>query len=54
VTISNPDLLSSSTPGLLLEYEAENNAHQIKLEVRKPLVVSISQKREELRLYNIV
>jgi hypothetical protein len=40
--------------GLILEQEAEKWTHLIGLDVRKPLVVSISQRSEERRLYNPV
>jgi hypothetical protein len=39
---------------LILEYEAEKSTNLNELEIRKPLVVSISQRSEELRLYNLV
>jgi hypothetical protein len=37
-----------------LNKEAEITTYLIELEVRKPLVVSISQRIEELILYNLV
>jgi hypothetical protein len=40
--------------GLILDYEAEKRMCLIELNARKPLVVSISQRSEELRLYNLV
>jgi hypothetical protein len=40
--------------GLILEQEAEKSAYLNELDVRKSLVVSISQRSEELRLYNLV
>jgi hypothetical protein len=40
-------------PGLILE-EAEKSTHLMELDVRKPLVGSIPQTNEELRLYNLV
>jgi hypothetical protein len=40
--------------GLILEYGAEKNTYLIELNVRKPLVVSILQRREKLRFYNVV
>ncbi len=40
--------------GLILEWEAEKSAYLTKLNVRKPLVVSISQRSEERLLYNLV
>jgi hypothetical protein len=54
VTISNPNLLSSSetavNPGIKSRKSTYLNDH----DVRKPLVLSISQISEELRLYNLV
>jgi hypothetical protein len=35
------------------EYEAGNGTYLNELDARKPLVVSISQKSEELRLHNL-
>jgi hypothetical protein len=40
--------------GLIQEYEAEKITYMNELLVRKPLVISISQRSEELRLYNLV
>jgi electron transfer flavoprotein alpha/beta subunit len=40
--------------GLILEQEAEKSTYLNELDVRKPLVISISQRSEELRLYNLV
>jgi hypothetical protein len=40
--------------GLILEEEAEESIYLNELDVRKPLVVSISQRSDELRLYNLV
>jgi hypothetical protein len=40
--------------GLIPEQEAERSTYLIELNVRKPLVVTISQRSEELRLYNLV
>jgi hypothetical protein len=37
-----------------LEQKAEKSTYLNELDVRKPLVVSISQRSEELRLYNLV
>jgi hypothetical protein len=51
VTISNPDSISSSETG---DKEAVKNTYLIELDVRKPLVASISHRSEELRLYNLV
>jgi hypothetical protein len=39
---------------LMLERKAEKNTYVNELGVRKPLVVSISQRSEELRLSNLV
>jgi hypothetical protein len=55
LTISNPDSLSSSETGVnpgIRSYEKSTYLNE--LDVRKQLVVSISQRREELRLYNLV
>ncbi len=40
--------------GFILDYETEKSTYLNELDVRKPLVVSISQGSEELRLYNLV
>jgi hypothetical protein len=40
--------------GLILEEEAGKITCLNELDVRRPLVVSISQRSEELRLYNLV
>jgi hypothetical protein len=40
--------------GLILEQDAEESFYLNELDVRKPLVVSISQRSEELRFYNLV
>jgi hypothetical protein len=40
--------------GLILEQEAEKSTYLNELDVRKPFVASISQRSEELRLYNLV
>jgi hypothetical protein len=53
VTISNPDLLSSNETGVNPGIRSWKK-HLNELDVRKPLVVSISQRSEELRLYNLV
>jgi hypothetical protein len=55
-TFSNPDALSSSETGVNpgIKGLKEKNTHPYKLDVRKPLVVPISQRIEELRLYNLV
>jgi hypothetical protein len=39
--------------GFILEQEAENGTYLNELDVRKPLVESVSQTSEELRLYNL-
>jgi hypothetical protein len=54
MTIRNPDLLSSSGTGVNPGIRSWKSTCLIELDVRKPLVVSISQKSEELRLYNLV
>jgi hypothetical protein len=40
--------------GLLQEKEAENSANPSELDFRKPLLLSILQISEELRLYNLL
>jgi hypothetical protein len=37
-----------------MEHEAEKSTYLIELDARKPLMVSISQRSEELRLDNLV
>jgi hypothetical protein len=54
MTISNPDSLSSSETGVNPGIKAVKSAYLHELDVRKPLVVTISQRSEELRLYNLV
>jgi hypothetical protein len=55
VITSNPDLLSiSSETGINARIRSWKGAYQMELNVRKPLVVSISQRREEPRLDNLV
>jgi hypothetical protein len=54
VAISNPHLLSSSKTGFNPGIRSLKNTHLNGLDVRKPLVVSISQKSAELRLNNLV
>ncbi len=56
VTISNSDSFSSILKqGLIcLGQEAEKSTCLNELDIRKQLVVSISQRSEELRLYNLV
>jgi hypothetical protein len=51
VTISKPNSLSSIETGVNPEI---TSTHLNELHVRKPLVVSISQRSEELRLDNLV
>jgi hypothetical protein len=41
-------------PGLNLEHEAEKFTSLNEFDVRKPLVISISRRREEQRLYSLV
>jgi hypothetical protein len=50
VTISNPDLLSSSETGVNPGLRSWKNTNLNELNVRKPLVVSASKRSEELRL----
>jgi hypothetical protein len=40
--------------GSILEIEAKKSTYLNELDFRKPLVESISQRSEELRLYNLV
>jgi hypothetical protein len=54
VTISNPDLLSTVKQELILEEEAGRSTYLNELNARRPLVVSISQRSEKLRLYHLV
>jgi hypothetical protein len=54
VTISNPDSLLAVKQGLILEWEAVKNHSSDWAHVRKPLVVSMSRRNEELRLHNQV
>jgi hypothetical protein len=54
VTISNADSLSSSETGVNPGIKSGKSTYLNELDVRKPLVVSISQRSEELRLYNLV
>jgi hypothetical protein len=39
---------------IILGYEAEKNIHLNELNIRKPLVVSISQRSEDMRLNNLI
>ncbi len=54
VTISNPDSPSSSETGVNPGIMSWKSTCLIELDVRKPLVVSMSQRSEEMRLYNLV
>jgi hypothetical protein len=54
VTISNPCLLSSSETDVNPGIRSWKSTSLYELHVTKPLVVSISQSSEELRLYNLV
>jgi hypothetical protein len=50
VTISNPHLLPSGEPGVNLGIRSWKSTRLIELDVRKPLVISISERSEELTL----
>ncbi len=54
VTISNPDSLSSNASGVNPGIESWKSTHLNELDAKKPLVVYISQRGEELGLYNLV
>ncbi len=54
VTTSNPDSLSSSETAVNPGKTAEKSTCMNELGARNQLVVSISQKRSEQRLYNVV
>jgi hypothetical protein len=54
VTILNPDPLFSSGTGVNPGIRSEKSIYLKELDARKPLVVSISLRTEELRLYNLV
>ncbi len=54
VTISNLDSFSSSETAVNPEIGSWKSSYLIELDVRKPLVVFISQRSEQLRLYNLV
>jgi hypothetical protein len=54
VTIPNPDLHSSSETGVGLGITSWKSTDRNELDVRKPLLVSISHRSEELRFYNLV
>jgi hypothetical protein len=52
MTISAPKSLSRSEKGVIPGIK--NSTYLNVLDVRKPLVVSVSQRSEELRLHNVV
>jgi hypothetical protein len=52
--IPNPNLLSSSKTGVNLGIRSWKSTRLIELSARKLLVESISQRSEEMRLYNLV
>jgi hypothetical protein len=54
VTISNPNSLSISERGVRPGKRSWKSAYLVELDVRKPLVASISQRSKELRVYNLV
>jgi hypothetical protein len=54
VAILNPNLLPSKEYGVNPGRRSSKSTYLNKLEVRKPLVPSISHRREKLRLYNLV
>jgi hypothetical protein len=54
VTISNPDSLSSSETEVNTGARSRKSTYLNELNVRKPLVESISQGSKELRLHNLV
>jgi hypothetical protein len=54
VTISNPKSLSSTETRINPEIRSSKYTYLNELDVRKPLVVSISQRSEKLRLFNLV
>jgi hypothetical protein len=54
VTIPNPDLFSSSETEVNRGIRRRKSTHLDELDFRKPLVVSISQRSEELRPYNLL
>jgi hypothetical protein len=57
VAILNPNSIFNSETGVNSGIRSLNNHFSdslIELEVRKPLMVSISQKSEELKFYNLV
>ncbi len=54
VTILNPDLLFSSETGVDPVLRVWESIHDNQRDVREPLAVSISQRSQDLRLYNLV
>jgi hypothetical protein len=50
----NPDLLSNRETGVNPEIRTEKSTDLNELDVRKLLMISISQRSEELRLHNLV
>jgi hypothetical protein len=54
MTTSNLDPLPSSVTGVNLGIRSCKSTYLNELDVRKPLVVSLSQRNEEMRLYNLV
>jgi hypothetical protein len=54
VAISNYDLLYSRETGIYSGSRSWKSTNLMELDARKPLVLSISQRSEELRLYNLV
>jgi hypothetical protein len=53
VTISNPGSVSSSKAEVYFEIRGWKCTYLNELNVNKPLVVSVTQRTEELRLYNL-
>jgi hypothetical protein len=49
-----PHSLSSGETGINPGLEAEKSSYLNELDIRKPLVVSVSQRSEERRLFNLV
>jgi hypothetical protein len=54
VTVSSPDSLFSCEAGANPGIRRWKSTYLNELDVRKPLVVSVSERSEELRLYNLV
>jgi hypothetical protein len=54
VTISNPDLLCSSETGVNPGIRSDKGTYLNEHDVRKALVVTVSQRSEELRIYSVV